>query len=51
MYDVSVLMLGLAVDLSVPKPRAMLVALCVTVPTTFLLLQRDFDREADGQRL
>lgn len=43
MYLASVLMLWAAVDLfGVPKPWAMLVALCVTVPTTFLLLSRGF---------
>jgi putative flippase GtrA len=43
MYLASVLMLWVAVDLvGVPKPWAMLVALCVTVPTTFLLLSRGF---------
>lgn len=43
MYLASVLMLWLAVDLiGVPKPWAMLVALCVTVPASFLLLSRGF---------
>jgi len=43
MYFASVLMLWLAVDLvGVPKPWAMLVALCVTVPLSFLLLARGF---------
>jgi len=43
MYVASVLMLWVAVDLlGVSKPWAMLIALCVTVPTTFLLLQRGF---------
>ena len=43
MYLASLLMLWLAVDvLGVPKPLAMLVALCVTVPLSFLLLSRGF---------
>ena len=43
MYLASVLMLWLAVDLiGVPKPWAMLAALCVTVPLSFLLLSRGF---------
>lgn len=43
MYVASVLMLWVAVDLlGVPKPWAMLIALCVTVPATFLLLSRGF---------
>ena len=43
MYLASVLMLWVAVDLlGVPKPFAMLVALCVTVPTSFLLMSRGF---------
>jgi putative flippase GtrA len=43
MYAASVLILWVAVDLlGVPKPWAMLVALAVTVPTTFLLLSRGF---------
>ena len=42
-YAASVLLLWLAVDmLHVPKPWAMLVVLCVTVPTTFVLLSRGF---------
>ncbi len=43
MYLASVAVLWVAVDLlGVPKPWGMLVALCVTVPTTFLLLSRGF---------
>lgn len=43
MYLASVLVLWIAVDvLGVPKPWAMLVALCVTVPSSFLLLSRGF---------
>ena len=43
MYLASVLMLWIAVDLlGVPKPWAMLAALCVTVPASFLLLSRGF---------
>jgi len=43
MYLASVLVLWTAVDLiGVPKPWAMLVALCVTVPASFLLLSRGF---------
>jgi putative flippase GtrA len=43
MYLASVLVLWLAVDLAgVPKPWAMLVALCVTVPLSFLLLSQGF---------
>ena len=43
MYVVSLGVLAIAVDyLSVPKPAAMLAALCVTVPSSFLLLRRGF---------
>lgn len=43
MYLASLLMLWVAVDLlGVPRPLAMLVALCVTVPTSYLLLRRGF---------
>jgi putative flippase GtrA len=43
MYGVSLFVLYLAVDLAgVPKPVAMLVALLVTVPTSFLLMRRGF---------
>ena len=43
MYVVSLCMLALAVDyLGIPKPAAMLAALCVTVPASFLLLRRGF---------
>ena len=43
MYVASVGMLAVAVDyLFIPKPAAMLAALCVTVPMSFLLLRRGF---------
>ena len=43
MYLASVLVLWIAVDVAgVPKPFGMLVALCVTVPLSFLLLSRGF---------
>lgn len=47
MYLASVLVLWIAVDLmGVPKPWAMLAALCVTVPSSFLLLARGFRARA-----
>ena len=43
MYLVSLGMLAVAVDYwLVPKPAAMLAALCVTIPASFLLLRRGF---------
>ena len=43
MYLLSLGMLAIAVDyLGIPKPAAMLAALCVTVPSSFLLLRRGF---------
>jgi putative flippase GtrA len=43
MYVVSLGVLAGAVDwLGIPKPAAMLAALCVTVPASFLLLRRGF---------
>ena len=43
MYVASLGMLAVAVDyLGIPKPAAMLAALCVTVPMSFLLLRRGF---------
>jgi putative flippase GtrA len=43
MYLVSLGMLAIAVNyLAIPKPAAMLAALCVTVPSSFLLLRRGF---------
>jgi putative flippase GtrA len=43
MYLVSLGVLAVAVDYwVVPEPAAMLAALCVTVPTSFLLLRRGF---------
>ena len=45
MYIASLGMLAIAVDyLFIPKPAAMLAALCVTVPVSFLLLRRGFRR-------
>ena len=42
-YLVSLGMLAVAVDyLGVPKPAAMLAALCVTIPLSFVLLRRGF---------
>jgi hypothetical protein len=43
MYLVSLAVLVVAVDaFRVPRPAAMLVSLCVTVPSTFVLLRRGF---------
>ena len=43
MYLISLGVLAIAVDyMSIPKPAAMIVALCFTIPTTFLLLRRGF---------
>jgi putative flippase GtrA len=43
MYVISLGVLAVAVDyMRIPKPAAMLVALCLTIPTTFLLLRRGF---------
>jgi putative flippase GtrA len=43
MYVLSLGVLAGAVDwLGIPKPAAMLAALCVTVPASFLLLRRGF---------
>jgi putative flippase GtrA len=43
MYLISLGVLAVAVDyMSIPKPAAMVVALCFTIPTTFLLLRRGF---------
>jgi putative flippase GtrA len=47
MYLVSLVVLYVAADrLGVPKPAAMLAALLVTVPTSFVLLRRGFGRQA-----
>lgn len=46
MYVASLVVLAIAVDrLGVPKPVAMLAALAVTVPTSFVLLRRGFGWE------
>ena len=43
MYLLSLAVLAAAVDwIGIPKPAAMLAALCVTVPASFLLLRRGF---------
>jgi putative flippase GtrA len=43
MYVASLGMLAIAVDyLLIPKPAAMLAALCVTIPASYLLLRRGF---------
>jgi putative flippase GtrA len=43
MYALSLGVLAAAVDwMGLPKPAAMLAALCVTVPASFLLLRRGF---------
>lgn len=43
MYVISLGVLAVAVDyLRIPEPAAMVVALCFTIPTTFLLLRRGF---------
>jgi putative flippase GtrA len=43
MYALSLAVLAAAVDwLGIPKAAAMLAALCVTVPASFLLLRRGF---------
>jgi putative flippase GtrA len=47
MYLVSLAVLYIAVDrLGVPKPAAMLAALSITVPTSFVLLRRGFRSKA-----
>ena len=47
MYLVSLGVLAAAVDLlGIPKPAAMLAALCVTVPSSFLLLRLGFGTRA-----
>lgn len=47
MYLASLLLLNIVVDrLGIPKPAAMLAALLVTVPTSFVLLRRGFGRRA-----
>jgi putative flippase GtrA len=47
MYLVSLFVLYVAVDWwSLPKPAAMLAALAVTIPASFLLLRRGFRRRA-----
>lgn len=43
MFVISLGLLAIAVDyLRIPKPAAMLVALCFTIPATFVLLRRGF---------
>ena len=43
MYVISLGLLAIAVDyLRIPKPAAMFVALCFTIPATFVLLRRGF---------
>jgi putative flippase GtrA len=43
MYLMSLGVLAIAVDyMSIPKPAAMVAALCFTIPATFLLLRRGF---------
>ena len=43
MYVMALGVLAVAVDyMGIPKPAAMVAALCFTIPTTFLLLRRGF---------